>query len=111
MKKIEAVVLASREKNILDALRKSEIGGLTVIPGKGRGQGPRNVQPGPGRYIEKYNDVLIFCIVVEDSKVDEVVSAIIEASHTGNLGDGKIFISTVDDVIDITTKQKREKCI
>ncbi|PSJ17639.1 P-II family nitrogen regulator [Nitrosomonas supralitoralis] len=111
MKKIEAVVLASREKDILNALQKSGVGGLTVTPGKGRGKGPRNVQAGPGRYIERYNDVLTFFIVVEDSKVDEVVSAITEASHTGNLGDGKIFISTVDDVIDITTKQKGEMYI
>lgn len=111
MKKIEAVVLASREKDILNALQKSGVGGLTVTPGKGRGKGPRNVQSGPGRYIERYNDVLTFFIVVEDSKVDEVVSAITEASHTGNLGDGKIFISTIDDVIDITTKQKGEEYI
>ncbi len=111
MKKIEAVVLASREKNILDALQKLGIGGLTVTPGKGRGKGPRDVQPGLGRYIERYNDVLTFFIVVKDSKVDEVASAITEASHTGNLGDGKIFISTIDDVIDITTKQKGEEYI
>lgn len=111
MKKIEAVVLASREKDISDALQKTGIGGFTITPGKGRGKGPRDVQPGPGRYIERYNDVLTFFIVVENSKVDEIVSAIVEASHTGNLGDGKIFITAIDDAIDITTKKSGEKYI
>jgi len=50
-------------------------------------------------------------IVVEDSKVDEVVSTIAENAHTGNLGDGKIFVSTIDEVTDITTKEKIEKNI
>ncbi len=50
-------------------------------------------------------------IVVEDSKVDQVVSTISESAHTGTLGDGKIFISTIDEVIDITTKEKVEKNI
>jgi nitrogen regulatory protein PII len=50
-------------------------------------------------------------IVVEDSKVDQVVSTIAESAHTGTLGDGKIFISTIDKVIDITTKGKVEKNI
>ncbi|MGI9566776.1 MAG: P-II family nitrogen regulator [Nitrosopumilus sp.] len=111
MKRIEAVVLPSKEKEIVDALQKTGIGGLTVTLGKGRGKGPRNVKPGLGRYIERYNDVLTFFIVVEDSKVDEVVSIITDAAHTGSLGDGKIFISSIDDVVDIATKQKGEKYI
>ncbi len=71
-------------------------------------KGSRDAQPGLDRYIERYNDVLIFFIVVEDSKVNEVVSTITEASHTGNLGDGKIFISTIDDVL-ISQLNKKEK--
>jgi len=50
-------------------------------------------------------------IVVEDSKVDQVVSTITDNAHMGTLGDGKIFISTIDKVIDITTKEKIEKNI
>ncbi len=111
MKKIEAIVLQSKEKDIVDALQKTGIGGLTITSGRGRGKGQRNVKPGPGRYIERYNDVLTFFIVVEDSKVDEVVSIIIDASHTGSLGDGKIFISTIDEIVDISTKQKGVKYI
>jgi len=111
MKKIEAIVLPSKEKDIVDALQKTGIGGLTITSGKGRGKGPRNIKPGPGRYIERYNEILKLLIVVDDSKVDEVVSIIADASHTGSLGDGKIFISTVDEIVDISTKQKGTKYI
>ena len=111
MKRIEAIVRPSKEKDIVDALQKTGIGGLTVTPGKGRGKGPRNIKPGLGRYIERYNDMLTFFIVVEDSRVDTIVSIIADAAHTGSPGDGKIFISSVDDIVDITTKQREEKYI
>lgn len=111
MKRIEAIVPASKEKDIVDALRETGIGGLTVTLGKGRGKGPRKVKPGLGRYIERYNDMLTFFIAVEDSKVDEIVSTIADAAHTGSLGDGKIFISSIDAVVDIATMQRDEKYI
>lgn len=111
MKKIEAIVLPSKEKDVVDALQKTGIGGLTITSGKGRGKGVRHVKPGLGRYIERYNDVLTFFIVVDDSEADKIVSIITEASHTGSSGDGKIFISTIDEVVDITTKQKGTKYI
>ena len=111
MKKIEAVVLASKEKDLIDALQKTDIGGLTITPGKGRGAGPRKIKPGLGRYIERFNEVLTLFIVVKDSKVDEIVSIILDATHSGSPGDGKIFISSIDDVVDIATKEKGEKYI
>lgn len=104
MKKIEAIVLASKEKDIVDALQKTEIDGLTITSGKGRGDGVRRIKPGLGRYIERYNDVVTFFIVIDDSKVNEIVSIIVDAAYTGSQGAGKIFISTIDEVIDIATK-------
>lgn len=106
MKRIEAIVLPSKEKEIIDALQDTEIGGLTVMSGRGRGKGVRKVKPGLGRYIERFNDVLTFVIVVEDSMVDEVVTILTEVAHTGSSGDGKIFVSTIDEIVDIHTKQK-----
>jgi len=111
MKKIEAIVPTSKETEIIDALQKTGIGGLTVTSGRGRGKGVRKIKPGLGRYIERFNEVLILFIVVEDSKVDEIVSIILDVTHTGSLGDGKIFISTIDEIVDIATKQKGEKYI
>jgi nitrogen regulatory protein P-II 1 len=106
MKKIEAIVLPSKEKDLIDALQKTGIGGLTVTSGRGRGKGVRRIKPGLGRYIDRFNDVLTFVIVVEDSMADEIVSIITEVAHTGSPGDGKIFISTIDEIVDIYTKQK-----
>ncbi len=111
MKRIDAVVPASKEKDVVDALQKAGIGGLTVTSAKGRGKGPRKIKPGLGRYIERYNDVVTFFVAIEDAKEDEAVSIITDAVHTGSPGDGKIFISAMDGVVDITTKKKGEKYI
>ena len=111
MKRIEVIVPVSKEKDIVDALSKTGIGGLTMTPGKGRGKGPRKVKPGPGRYIERYNDMLTFMIVAEDSKTDEIVSVVTDVAHTGSPGDGKIFISSMDAVVDIATRQRDETYI
>jgi len=111
MKKIEAIILAKKEEEVVDALRKIDLGGMTLFRAKGRGKGQRKIKEGLGRYVERYNEILEIVIVVEDSKVDKVVSTIAESAHTGNLGDGKIFISTIDEVTDITTKEKVEKNI
>ena len=106
MKKIEAIVVPSKEKDLIDALRKTGIGGLTITSGRGRGKGVRKIKPGLGRYIERYYDVVTFVIVVDDSMVDEIVSIITDTAHTGSSGDGKIFVSTIDEIVDIHTKQK-----
>ena len=111
MKKIEALILAKNEEKVIDALRKIDFGGMSLFIGKGRGRGPRKIKEGPGRYIERYNEILEIVIVIEDSKVEKVVSTIAKSAHMGTLGDGKIFISTIDEVIDISTKEKIEKNI
>ena len=111
MKKIEAMILAKNEESVVDALRKLDFGGMTLFVGKGRGKGPRKIKPGVGRYIERFNDIVEIVIVVEDSKLNEVVSTIAENAHMGTLGDGKIFISTIDEVIDISKKEKIDKNI
>lgn len=109
VKKIEAVILHKHEKEVVDALRSLELGGFTVLYGKGRGRGPRRIKEGLGRYIEPFNEVDMIHVVVENSKVKSVVSVIANAAHTGSLGDGKIFISQVEDVLDITTLKKGQK--
>ena len=109
MKKIEAVYLHKFDNEILNALRALDLGGFTIISGKGRGRGPRNVREGHGRYVEPFNEIDLLYLVVEDAKVPSVVDAITKVTHTGGLGDGKIFISKVDEVIDISTLKKGEK--
>ena len=109
MKKIEAVYLHKFDKEVLEAMRALGLGGFTIISGKGRGKGPRKVNEGPGRYIEPYNEIDMLYVVVADSKAPLVVAAIAKATHTGGLGDGKIFTSKVDEVFDISTLKEGEK--
>ncbi len=109
MKKIEAVYNHKFEKEVLEALRALKLGGFTMFSGKGRGKGPRKVKEGLGRYVEPFNEIDMVFLVVEDAKVPPVVDAIAKATHTGGLGDGKIFVSKVDEVLDISTMKKGEK--
>src|SRR5262245_53204180 len=97
------------EKEVLDALRVLGLGGFTIFNGKGRGKGPRKVKEGLGRYIEPFNEIDMVYVVVDDKKVESVISAIASATHTGGLGDGKIFVSRVDEVFDISEMKKGEK--
>jgi len=68
LKKIEAIIQARHEQNVVDALRKLDLGGMSLFHALGRGRGPREIKPGLGRYVERYNDILEIVIVVSGSK-------------------------------------------
>ena len=114
MKRIEAVVRSDRLNNVVTALKEANVGGLTVIQSRGRGAGERPMIAG-GRstiqYMADFNPRNTIITVVDDSKVDSTVSAITDAAHTGVKGDGKIFITNVEETIDIATKEKGSKSI
>jgi len=109
MKKIEALVPSDKLREVKEAIKKAGSGGLFVLTGKGQGKGERpEVTGGRGttRYVAEYNAMESVMTVVDDSIVDAVVSAITDAASTGRKGDGKIFISSIDEVVDIGSKQK-----
>ena len=106
MKRIEAVIQSDKQKAVVDSLIKAGVGGLTITRSLGRGAGERPRIGGPDGEEIEYNAVDTVVTVVDDSKVDSVMSAIIEAGYTGTKGDGKIFVSSIDDVVDIYTKVK-----
>ncbi len=109
MKKIEALVPSDKLREVKEAIKKSGSGGLLVVAGKGQGKGERpevSGQRGTGRHIAEYNAIESVMTVVDDSIADAVVSAITNAASTGNKGDGKIFITSVDEVVDIGSKKK-----
>lgn len=109
MKRIEAFVPSDKSNIIVDELKKINVGGLTIFTGKGQGQGKRpqiESARGTARYTAEYNSIDSIITIVEDSRVDQVLAAIEEAAGTGSRGDGKIFISTVDDVFDIGSKKR-----
>ena len=106
MKKIEAVVQSEIAKDVVDAISNQGVGGVTLIQSLGKGAGERPWIGGEkGRQVE-FNSIDLIITVVDDSKVESVVSAITEKAHTGQKGDGKIFVSDISDAYDISTKQK-----
>jgi nitrogen regulatory protein P-II 1 len=111
MKKIEAVVPAARLDKAFAALKELNLGGLTYYDSKGRGQIPRpeiHSGRGTGTYRPEFNVNTTIVLVVKDSMVNKVVDKILESTSTGLAGEGKIFVSDVDEVIDIGSKQRGE---
>ena len=108
MKRIETVVRENKLSNVINALKVCEVGGVTITLSRGVGSGKRTMVEGArgtAKFEEDYNQIATIMTVVDDSKIDVVVAAIINAATTGKAGDGKIFISTVDEAFDIATKQ------
>ncbi len=109
MKQIEVFVPTSKRSAVADAIIKAGAGGVTVAESRGKGSAERPMvrgARGTSRYIAEYNRTDTITTIVDDSKVDSVVKAIMEVAHTGSKGDGKIFVVPVEESYDITTKQK-----
>ena len=107
MKKVEAIIRPFKLDNVKIALVNAGIVGMTVseVRGFGRQKGQTERYRG-SEYTVEFLQKLKIEIVVEDSQVDMVVEELIKAAWTGEIGDGKIFISPVDSVIRIRTKEK-----
>ena len=111
MKRIEAVIQSDKQKAVIDSIINAGVGGLTVTRSLGRGAGERPRIGGPNGEEIQYNAVDTIVTVVDDSKVDSVISAILEAGYSGTKGDGKIFVTNVDDAVDIYSKEKGSKAL
>ena len=114
MKRIEAVFPSARLPGAFAALENAEIGGLTYFESKGRGQAARpqlTSGRGTSTFIPEFNANSTMVVVVKDSVVDKVVSKILEVTGTGMAGEGKIFVSDVDDAVDIGSKTRGESAI
>lgn len=103
MKRIEAVVQSEVSRQVVKAVRETGVGGVTLIESLGQGAGYRPEIA--GKQIE-FNSTDVILTVVNDSQVDAVISAIMDTAHTGKKGDGKIFVSNVEESYDISTKEK-----
>lgn len=104
MKKVEAIIRSHLLENVKDALFELGIGGLTIseIRGYGRQKGHKEIYRGNEYQIE-FVPKLKLEIVVDDNIIEKVIDVIVEKAKTGKIGDGKIFISEVEDVIRIRT--------
>lgn len=109
MKRIEAIIPANRLNLIVTAIEETGVSGITTIESKGRGKAARpslRSSRGTSTQIAEYNSLITIIAIVEDSRADQIVDAILSVASTGSSGDGKIFISSVDKAIDIQTKKK-----
>jgi len=109
MKKIEAIVKPFKLEEVKEALSRVGIQGLTVseVKGFGRQKGHKELYRG-AEYIVEFLPKVKLEIVVSDDKVEPVVKAILESASTGRIGDGKIFVSNIEEAIRIRTGETGE---
>ncbi|HEO71037.1 MAG TPA: P-II family nitrogen regulator [Candidatus Hydrogenedentes bacterium] len=104
MKKVEAVIKPFKLEEVKEALSAVGIQGLTIteVKGYGRQKGHKELYRG-AEYVVEFLPKVKLDIIVRDDQVQSVVEAIVKAASTGRIGDGKIFISQVEEVIRIRT--------
>ncbi len=112
MKRIEAVIKPFKLDEVREALMKIGLRGMTIteVRGFGRQRGHTELYRGSEYQIDLLPKVKVE-VVVEEEVMEEAVEAIIEAAYTGEIGDGKIFIIPVDDVMRIRTSERGETAI
>ena len=109
MKKIEAIVKPFKMEDVKEALTEIGIAGMTVseVKGFGRQKGHTEIYRG-SEYTVDFLPKVKFEIVVGDDRVQKAVEAIVAAARTGKIGDGKIFLTRVDEVIRIRNEERGE---
>lgn len=109
MKRIDAMVPNLKRKAVCEAIIKAGAGGVTISEDRGKGAGERPAfsgARGTARYVSEYSRTDTIITVVDDSKVDGIIKAIMNVAHTSSKADGKIFVSPIDESYDIATGQK-----
>jgi nitrogen regulatory protein PII len=112
MKKIDAIIKPFRLEDVKDALHEAGVVGMTVseVKGFGRQKGHTEIYRG-AEYTVDFLPKLKLELVVADHQVATAVAAIIRGAKTGKIGDGKIFVSSVDEVIRIRTEERGEAAV
>ena len=112
MKKIEAIIRPFKLEDVKIALVNSGIVGMTVSEVRGFGRQKGQVERYRGyEFTVEFLQKLKVEVVVEDEKVNSVIDAIAEAAKTGEIGDGKIFITSIDSVVRIRTGDKDDEAL
>ncbi len=112
MKKIEAIIKPFKLEEVKDALGEIGIEGMTVseVKGFGRQKGHTEIYRG-SEYTVDFLPKIKLEIVIGDAKTESAVAAIVKAAKTGKIGDGKVFISKVDEAVRIRTEEKGEQAV
>ncbi len=108
MKKIEAIIKPSKLSNVKDALHEIGLTGMTVsdVKGFGRQRGQDGGLKNNLDYDDEFRVKIKIEIIIEDKIVEKALETIKNAAYSGKIGDGKIFIYTIDQVIRIRTGEK-----
>jgi nitrogen regulatory protein PII len=112
MKKIEAIIKPFKLDEVKDALGELGINGMTVteVKGFGRQKGHTEIYRGSEYTVDFLPKIKIELVVVEE-QAEEAVAAIVRTAKTGKIGDGKVFLSTVENAIRIRTEEKGMKAV
>lgn len=112
MKKIEAIIKPFKLNDVKDGLASAGIQGMTVteVKGFGRQKGHTEIYRG-SEYTVDFLPKIKLELVVADAQAAVAVEAIVKAAKTGKIGDGKIFVSSVDEAIRIRTEERGERAV
>ena len=112
MKRIDAIIKPFKLDQVKEVLSKAGINGMTVeeVKGFGRQKGHTELYRG-AEYVVDFLPKVQITVLVPDERVAEVVDAIVSAARTGRIGDGKIFITAVEDVVRIRTGERGSAAI
>lgn len=112
MKKIEAIIKPFKLEEVKDALNELGIDGMTVseVKGFGRQKGHTEIYRGSEYTVDFLPKVKIE-VVVSDASADPALTAILKSARTGKIGDGKIFVTSIEQAVRIRTEEKNELAI
>ena len=112
MKKIEAIIKPFKLDEVKEALQDVGVQGLSVIEVKGFGRQKGHTELYRGaEYVVDFLPKVKVEVVIEDTLVERAIEAIQQAAHTGRIGDGKIFVTTIDEAIRIRTGERGAEAV
>ena len=112
MKKIEAIIKPFKLDEVKDALNQIGLKGITVLEAKGFGRQKGHTELYRGaEYVVDFLPKVKLELIIEDEMVEKAVEAIRGSAHTGRIGDGKIFVSSIDDAIRIRTGERGDAAV
>ncbi len=112
MKKVEAIIKPFKLEEVKDALAEIGVEGMTIteVKGFGRQKGHTEIYRG-SEYTVDFLPKIKLELVLPDSQIDAAIAAIVKAAKTGKIGDGKVFVSKIEDAIRIRTEEKGDSAV
>jgi nitrogen regulatory protein P-II 1 len=112
MKKIEAIIKPFKLDEVKDALNQVGLKGITVLEAKGFGRQKGHTELYRGaEYVVDFLPKVKIELILDDDMVEKAVEAILSSAHTGRIGDGKIFVSQVEEAIRIRTGERGDAAV